>query len=89
MKIIFDVKDEPANDVYVGQVRRDEFGVYASVSHGKDEDEDKPFNAYVFTEDVDDDLYGVINWNEGTTAAGIRSEFPTIVDAELILKGAK
>ena len=87
MRIIFDVKDEPANDVYVGQVRKDEFGVFAIVAKG--ESSDKPFNAYLFTENVNDELYGVINWREGTTADGVRSEFPTIVDAELILKGAK
>lgn len=87
MKNIFDVKDEPTNDVYVGQVRKDEFGVFAIVSKG--ESADKPFNAYLFTESVDDDLYGVINWREGTTADRIRAEFPAIVDAELILKGAK
>ena len=87
MRIIFDVKDEPTNDVYAGQVRKDEDGVYAIVANT--ESEDKPFNAYLFTEDVDDDLYGVINWREGTTADGIRAEFPTVVDAELILKGAK
>lgn len=87
MRIIFDVKDEPLDDVYAGQVRKDEYGVFAIVARG--ESADKPFNAYLFTEDVDDALYGVINWREGTTADGIRSEFPTIVDAELILKGAK
>ena len=87
MRIIFDVKDEPTNDVYVGQVRKDEFGVFAIVAKGVSED--KPFNAYLLTESEDDDLYGVINWREGTTADGIRSEFPTEVDAELILKGAK
>ena len=87
MRIIFDVKDEPTNDVYVGQVRKDEFGVFAIVARG--ESADKPFNAYLITENVDDYLYGVINWFEGTTADGIRSEFPTIVDAELTLKGAK
>lgn len=89
MKIIFDVKDEPTNDVYVGQVRKDEHGVFAIISHGRTDDKDKPFNAYLFTENVDDDLYGVINWREGTTADGVRAEFPTVVDAELILKGAK
>lgn len=89
MRIIFDVKDEPTNDVYVGQVRKDEHGVFAIISHGRADDKDKPFNAYLFTEDEDDDLHGVINWFEGTTADGIRAEFPTIVDAELILKGAK
>ena len=87
MRIIFDVKDEPTNDVYVGQVRKDEFGVFAIVAKG--ESADKPFNAYLITENVNDDLYGVINWREGTTSDGIRSEFPTIVDAELTLKGAK
>ena len=87
MRIIFYVKDEPTNDVYVGQVRKDDYGVFAIVAKG--ESADKPFNAYLFTEDVDDDLYGVINWREGTTADGIRAEFPTIVNAELILKGAK
>ena len=87
MRIIFDVKDEPTNDVYVGQVRKDEFGVFAIVAKGVSED--KPFNAYLFTEDVDDGLYGAINWSTGTDADGIRSEFPTIVDAELTLKGAK
>ena len=87
MRIIFDVKDEPTNEVYVGQVRKDEFGVFAIVAKG--ESEDKPFNAYLFTEDEDDDLHGVINWSTGTDADGIRAEFPTIVDAELILKGAK
>ena len=87
MRIIFDVKDEPTNDVYVGQVRKDDYGVFAIVAKG--ESADKPFNAYLFTECVDDDLYGAINWREGTTADGIRLEFPTIVDAELILKGAK
>ena len=87
MRIIFDVKDEPTNDVYAGQVRKDEDGVYAIVANT--ESADNPFNAYLFTEDVDDDLYGVINWRGGTTADGIRSEFPTIVDAELTLKGAK
>ena len=87
MRIILDVKDEPTNDVYVGQVRKDDYGVFAIVAKG--ESADKPFNAYLFTEDVDDDLYGVINWSTGTDADGIRSEFPTVVDAELILKGAK
>ena len=87
MKIIFDVKDEPTNDVYVGQVRKDEHGVFAIVAKGVSED--KPFNAYLITENVNDDLYGVINWREGTTSDGIRAEFPTVVDAELILKGAK
>ena len=87
MRIIFDVKDEPTNEVYVGQVRKDEFGVFAIVAKGVSAD--KPFNAYLFTEDEDDDLYGAINWREGTTADGIRAEFPTVVDAELILKGAK
>ena len=87
MRIIFDVKDEPTNEVYVGQVRKDEFGVFAIVAKGVSED--KPFNAYLFTENVDDDLYGAINWREGTTSDGIISEFPTIVDAELMLKGAK
>ena len=88
MKIIFDVKDEPTNDVYVGQVRKDEHGVFAIVAKGVSED--KPFNAYLFTEsDEFSDLDGVINWREGTTSDGIRAEFPTIVDAELILKGAK
>lgn len=87
MRIIFDVKDEPINDVYVGQVRKDEFGVFAIVAKG--ESEDKPFNAYLFTEYEDDDLYGAINWRTGTDADGIRAEFPTIVDAELTLKGAK
>ena len=87
MRIIFDVKDEPSNEVYVGQVRKDEFGVFAIVAKGVSAD--KPFNAYLFTEDVDDDLYGVINWSTGTDADGIRAEFPAIVDAELILKGAK
>ena len=53
------------------------------------ESADKPFNAYLFTENVNDELYGVINWREGTTADGIRAEFPTVVDAELTLKGAK
>lgn len=77
MKNIFDVKDEPTNDVYVGQVRKDEFGVFAIVSKG--ESADKPFNAYLFTESVDDDLYGVINWREGTTADRIRAEFPATV----------
>ena len=87
MRIIFDVKDEPTNDVYVGQVRKDGYGVFAIVAKG--ESADKPFNAYLFTENVNDELYGVINWREGTTADGVRSEFPTIVDAELTLKGAK
>ena len=87
MRIIFDVKDEPTNDVYVGQVRKDDYGVFAIVAKG--ESADKPFNAYLFTENVNDELYGVINWREGTTADGIRAEFPTIVDAELTLKGAK
>ena len=87
MRIIFDVKDEPTNDVYVGQVRKDDYGVFAIVAKG--ESADKPFNAYLFTENVYDELYGVINWREGTTADGVRSEFPTIVDAELTLKGVK
>ena len=87
MRIIFDVKEEPTNDVYVGQVRKDEFGVFAIVAKGVSAD--KPFNAYLFTEDEDDDLYGVINWREGTTADRIRAEFPAIVGADLILKGAK
>ena len=87
MRIIFDVKDEPTNDVYVGQVRKDDYGVFAIVAKG--ESADKPFNAYLITENVNDDLYGVINWREGATADGIRAEFPAIVDAELILKGAK
>ena len=87
MRIIFDVKDEPTNDVYVGQVRKDDYGVFAIVTKGVSED--KPFNAYLLTECVDDDLYGAINWREGTTADGIRAEFPSVVDAELILKGAK
>ena len=87
MRIIFDVKDEPANDVYVGQVRKDDYGVFAIVAKG--ESADKPFNAYLFTENVNDELYGVINWREGTSSDGIRAEFPTIVDAELTLKGAK
>ena len=87
MRIIFDVKDEPTNEVYVGQVRKDEFGVFAIVAKGVSAD--KPFNAYLFTENVDDNLYGAINWREGTTADRIRAEFPTVVDAEIILKGAK
>ena len=87
MRIIFDVKDEPTNDVYVGQVRKDDYGVFAIVAKG--ESADKPFNAYLFTENVNDELYGVINWREGTSSDGIRAEFPTVVDAELILKGAK
>ena len=87
MRIIFDVKDEPTNDVYVGQVRKDEFGVFAIVAKG--ESADKPFNAYLFTENVNDDFYGAISWREGTTADRIRADFPTVVDAELILKGAK
>lgn len=91
MRIIFDVKDEPTNDVYVGQVRKDDYGVFAIVAKG--ESADKPFNAYLFTENVNDELYGelygAINWREGTTADGIRAEFPSVVDAELILKGAK
>ena len=87
MRIIFDVKDEPTNEVYVGQVRKDEFGVFAIVAKGVSAD--KPFNAYLFSEDEDDDLYGAINWRNGTTEDGIRAEFPTVVDAELILKGAK
>ena len=87
MRIIFDVKDGPTNEVYVGQVRKDEFGVFAIVAKG--ESADKPFNAYLFTENVNDELYGVINWREGTSSDGIRAEFPTVVDAELILKGAK
>lgn len=86
MRIIFDVKDEQPNEVEVGQVRKDEFGVYAIVS--KWDSEDRPFNAYLITEE-DNDLHGAINWSRGTTADGIRAEFPTIVDAELILKGAK
>src|SRR5699024_5452031 len=77
MRIIFDVKEEPTNDVYVGQVRKDEFGVFAIVSKG--EPADKPFNAYLFTERVDDDLYGVINWREGTTADRIRAEIRATV----------
>ena len=87
MRIIFDVKDEPTNDVYVGQVRKDGFGVFAIVAKG--ESADKPFNAYLFTENVDDDFYGAISWREGTTADRIRADFPTVVGAELILKGAK
>ena len=87
MRIIFDVKDEPTNDVYVGQVRKDGFGVFAIVAKG--ESADKPFNAYLFTENVNDDFYGAISWREGTTADRIRADFPTVVDAELILKGAK
>ena len=43
MRIIFDVKDEPTNEVYVGQVRKDEFGVFAIVAKGVSAD--KPFNA--------------------------------------------
>ena len=89
MRIIFDVKDEPTNGVYVGQVRKDEFGVFAIISHGVTDDEDRPFNAYLFTESAEDNLYGAINWREGTTADGVRAEFPTVVDAELTLKGAK
>ena len=87
MRIIFDVKDEPTNEVYVGQVRKDEHGVFAIVARG--DSHDRPFNAYLITENESDYLYGVINWFEGTTADGIRAEFPTVVDAELILKGAK
>ena len=88
MRIIFYVKDEPTNDVYVGQVRKDDYGVFAIVAKG--ESVDKPFNAYLFTESNEfSDLDGAINWRYGTTADGIRAEFPTIVDAELILKGAK
>ena len=86
MRIKFDVKDETTSDVYVGQVRKDEFGVYAIVS--KWDSEDRPFNVYLITEE-EDDLHGAINWSRGTDAEGIRAEFPTIVDAELILKGAK
>lgn len=87
MRIIFDVKDEPTNDVYVGQVRKSEDGVFAIVAKGVSED--KPFNAYIFTDSETDNLFGVINWRDGTSADKIRAEFPTIVDAELTLKGAK
>lgn len=87
MRIIFDVKDEPTDDVYVGQVRKDEYGTIAIVVKG--ESTDKPFNACLFTECEADNLYGEINWSIGTDAAGIIAEFPTVVDAELILKGAK
>lgn len=87
MRIIFDVKDEPTNEVYVGQVRKDEYGTIAIVAKG--ESTIKPFNAYLLTECEDDNLYGAINWGIGTDADGIIEEFPTVVDAELILKGAK
>src|SRR5699024_9150316 len=77
MKNIFDVKDEPTDDVYDGQVRKDEFGVFAIVSKGESADE--PFNPYLFTESVDVDVYGVSNRRAGTTADRIRAEFPATV----------
>lgn len=89
MKITFAEKDESKDEVYVGQVRKGEFGVIAIITHGRAGDKDKPLNAILFTEDEDDLLYGVINWKDGTDANRIRAVFPTIVDAELILKGAR
>lgn len=88
MRIIFDVKDEPTNEVQVGQVRKGSDGVYAIIAKGSTES--KPFNAYLFTEgDHLGELDGAINWYEGTDAQSILDEFPTLIDAELTLKGAK
>lgn len=89
MKITFDAKDEPTNDVKAGQVRYDSDGNGAYIIVTKGESKDKPFNGLILLEDTEDELYGALNWREGTDSDGIRNEFPIVVDAELILKGAK
>lgn len=85
------LKEEPKSveDVKVGQVRYDSDGNGTYIIVTKGESKDKPFNGLILLEDTEDELYGALNWREGTVADGIRDEFPIVVDAELILKGAK
>lgn len=85
------LKEEPKSveDVKVGQVRYDSDGSGAYIIVTKGESKDKPFNGLILLEDAEDELYGALNWREGTDADGIINEFPIVVDAELILKGAK
>lgn len=85
------LKEEPKSveDVKVGQVRYDSDGNGTYIIVTKGESKDRPFNGLILLEDTEDELYGALNWREGTVADGIRDEFPIVVDAELILKGAK
>ena len=89
MRITLKENPKSVEDVKVGQVRYDSDGngTYIIVTRG--ESKDKPFNGLILLEDTEDELYGALNWREGTDAVGIRDEFPIVVDAELILKGAK
>lgn len=89
MKIIYDAPYNNADEVYVGQARRDEHGVYVIVTKG--ESKEKPFNVVMFTDNEDEqDIFGAINWSGGGVSAGaIIAEFPEVLSATLIFEGAE
>ena len=89
MQITLKEEQKTVEDVKVGQVRYDSDGNGTYIIVTKGVSKERPFNGLILLEDTEDELYGAINWQGGTDADGIRNEFPIVVDAELILKGAK